>query len=109
MTITYQDLKRKDVLEISTGKNLGKITDLVIEKKTGKILKIIVPGRRGGFLSCENFEIKYSRIQRIGDDVILVNTLENCNNKKQVKQQNCCLPCENACSLQEDLDGFQDD
>ena len=106
MSITYQELKRKDVLDLSSGKNLGKITDLVIEKKTGKILKIVVPGRRGSFLSCENLEIKYSQIQRIGDDVILVDLSET---KKPPKPKNCCLPCENDCALSEELDGFQDD
>ena len=109
MSITYQDLKKKDVLEISSGKNLGKITDLVIEKKSGRILKIIVPGRRGSFLTCENLEIKYSRIQRIGDDVILVDLTERNENIKPPKPKNCCLPCENDCALQVDLDGFQDD
>ena len=76
--ITFQELKRKDVLEVSSGKNLGKITDLIIEKKSGKIQKIIVPGKRGGFLSCENLEIKYSKIQKIGDDVILVDLSSDC-------------------------------
>jgi YlmC/YmxH family sporulation protein len=109
MSITYQDLKKKDVLEISSGKNLGKINDLVIEKKSGRILKIVVPGRRGSFLSCENLEIKYSSIQKIGDDVILVDLSEKCECKKPPKPQNCCLPCENDCALQVDLDGFQDE
>ncbi len=106
MSITYQDLKKKDVLEISSGKNLGKINDLVIEKKSGRILKIVVPGRRGSFLSCENLEIKYSSIQKIGDDVILVDLSEN---KRPPKPKNCCLPCENECALQVDLDGFQEE
>ena len=106
MSITYQEFKKKDVLEISSGKNLGKISDLIIEKKSGKVLKIIVPGKRSGFLTCENLEIKYSSIQKIGDDVILVDLSES---KRPPKPKNCCLPCENDCLLHEDLDGFQDD
>lgn len=108
MSISYQELRKKDVLEISSGKNLGKITDLIIEKRTGKVLKIIVPGKRGGFLSCENLEIKYSQIERIGDDVILVDT-----SKKQLPPP--CKPkkpcsCEvDDCSPCEDFDRFQDD
>ena len=109
MSISYQELKKKDVLEIYSGKNLGRITDVIIEKKTGKILNLIVPGKRGGFLSCENLEIKYSQIERIGDDVILVDT-----SKKQLPQQprkprpqrlcgeDDCLPCD-------DCDCFGDD
>lgn len=109
MSITYQELKKKDVLDISSGKNLGKITDLIIEKKSGRILKIIVPGKRSGFLSCENLEIKYSAIQKIGDDVILVNLNDDCKPKKPCKPPSHCSPCENECSLIEDFDGFQDE
>ncbi len=108
MSISYQELKRKDVLEISSGKNLGKITDVIIEKKSGKILKIVVPGKRGGFLSCENLEIKYSQIQKIGDDVILVDTM-----KKQLpppcKPKPSCSCNEDDCSSNENFDCFQDD
>ncbi len=107
--ISYQELKKKDVLDISSGKNLGKINDLIIEKNSGKICKIIVPGRRNGFLSCENLEIKYSSIQKIGDDVILINLNENCKSKKPCKSQNPCSPCENECSHLENFDGFQDE
>ena len=107
--ISYQELKKKDVLDISSGKNLGKINDLIIEKNSGKITKIIVPGRRNGFLSCENLEIKYSLIQKIGDDVILVNLADNCKPKKPCKPQNLCSPCENECSPLENFDGFQDE
>ena len=53
MEINYQELKKKDVLNVATGKNLGKINDLIIDAKSGKILKIVVPGKRG-FLSCES-------------------------------------------------------
>ena len=74
MKINYQELKKKDVVEVSTGKNLGKINDLIISKGSGKILKIIVPGRKGIFSSCESLEIDYSKIVKIGDDAILVDT-----------------------------------
>ena len=71
MEINYSALKKKEVLNLATGKNLGKINDLIIDAKSGKILKIIVPGKKG-FLSCENEEIKFSDIEKIGDDVILI-------------------------------------
>lgn len=79
MFINYSELKKKDVLNVVTGKNLGKIIDLVIEEKSGKILKIIVPGKKG-FLSCENEELDYACITKIGDDVILY---KPCTPKKE--------------------------
>ena len=87
MEINYQELKKKDVLNVATGKNLGKINDLIIDAKSGKILKIVVPGKKG-FLSCESEEIKYSDIEKIGDDVILI--------KFRVAKEDDCLnklPC----------------
>ena len=105
--ITFQELKRKDVLEVSSGKNLGKITDLIIEKKSGKIQKIIVPGKRGGFLSCENLEIKYSKIQKIGDDVILVDLSNDCKPPKSCKPEPPCAEINNCCDIE--FDGFQDE
>ena len=71
-TITYQELKKKDVVNIDNGKNLGKITDLVLSENNFQILKIIVPGKKNGFLNCETFEISTKDVKKIGDDAILV-------------------------------------
>ena len=71
MTYKYSELKKKEVINTITGKNLGKITDLVIGD-CGKILKIIVPGKKNSLLFCEEIEISYSQISKIGDDIILV-------------------------------------
>ena len=83
MEINYTDLKKKDVVDISTGKNLGKINDLVIDSDSGEILKIIVPGKKC-FLNCEEFFIDYKCIVKIGDDAILY--------KKCKPKQDCPPP-----------------
>ena len=87
MTLTYQELKKKDVINVITGKNLGKITDLIIDASIGKIVKIVVAGKKG-FLSCENEEINFDCITKIGDDTILY---KPCLPKKQI-DINC--PCD---------------
>ncbi len=71
MSINYNELKKKEVIDVSSGTNLGKIIDLIIEEKSGRILSLIVQGRKTGFLSCENEELNYDCITRIGDDTIL--------------------------------------
>ncbi len=88
MTLTYQELKKKDVINVITGKNLGKITDLIIDGSCGKILKIIVPGKKG-FLSCESEEIDFDCITKIGDDTILYKPFVP---KKQIE---CECDCDN--------------
>lgn len=71
MKISYSELKKKEVVNVITGSNLGKIIDLIIEEKSGKIISIIVPGRKSGFLCCENEELDFDCITTIGADTIL--------------------------------------
>lgn len=78
MNINYSELKKKEVVNVKTGKNAGKITDLVIDTSSGRILKIIVPGKKG-FLSCENEEIDFDCIVKIGDDTILYKSPSSVN------------------------------
>jgi YlmC/YmxH family sporulation protein len=86
-TITYQELKKKDVVNIDTGKNLGKITDLVLRESDLQVLKLVVPGKKNGFLNCESFEISSCDVKKIGDDAILVSFIKP-------KKPPCDLPCD---------------
>lgn len=84
MVINYNELKKKDVVDISNGKNLGKIIDLVIEVDCGKILKLIVTGKKNGLFFCEELQIGYNQIKKIGDDAILVKL---CEEKPCIKKE----------------------
>ena len=90
MTILYSELKKKEVLEMTTAKNLGKVCDLVICKRSGKIEKLITPGKKCGFLSTENFEIPFDKVVKIGDDAILVDFTERKDDCEEIKS-----PCDN--------------
>ncbi len=72
MIYTFKDLKKKDVVNVIDGKNLGKINDLIIDAKCGQILKIVVSGKKFGSLFCDNIEINFNKITKIGEDSILV-------------------------------------
>ncbi len=80
MKIFYSELKKKEVVNVATGSNLGKIIDLIIEENSGKIISIIVPGKKSGFLSCENEELDFKCITRIGADTILY---KPCSSKEE--------------------------
>ncbi len=71
MLISFLELKKKDVIDISTGKNLGKIINLFINEATWQIEKIIVSNKGSCFLSNQNIEIDYKCITKIGQDSIL--------------------------------------
>ena len=61
------------IINITDGKNIGKITDLEIDEK-GNVINFYVLQKRlfGFFLSNKETIFKLSDIKKIGEDVILV-------------------------------------
>ena len=83
---TVCDLRTKEVINVSNGKSLGFIIDLVFDVKTAKILGFIVPNKNGIFnIFSKNNEtfIPYQCICKIGVNVVLVNfeNSNSCGNK----------------------------
>lgn len=72
MNYNYVDLKKKSVVNIMDGKDLGRITDMVFSFPDGKVTGIIVPGRKNAFFGGGELIIATKCIERIGDDAILV-------------------------------------
>ena len=75
MEITFCELKTKQVVNVIDGKQLGNVTDLVINTNNAKIMGLIVPGSKNCFnifKSSENIFIPYQNICKLGEDVILV-------------------------------------
>lgn len=68
------DLREKDVINISDGKKLGKVCDLDVDVKTGKVDAIVVPApfSVGSIFSKEKDYVIPWDIKKIGEDVILV-------------------------------------
>ena len=76
---TFSDLKCKEVINVSDGGRLGCVTDLEMDLCTGSILAIVVPGERsvlGLIKPRDGLVIPFCRIQKIGEDVILVDLRE---------------------------------
>lgn len=72
---TFCELKEKEIINICDGARLGCICDLEIDDCTGTICSIVVPGPTrflGIFRSRDELVIPFCKIQKIGDDVILV-------------------------------------
>ena len=73
--IGFCELRRKEVINVRDGARLGCICDLEIECESGLIKSLVVPGPPHFFGLLKNDEelvIPYSRISKIGGDVILV-------------------------------------
>lgn len=77
ITNCVSDLKLKEVINIVDGKRMGAITDIEIDVESGKLTAIVVPGN-GRFLGLfgrsEDIVIPWDKINKIGFDVILVET-----------------------------------
>lgn len=72
---TFHELREKEIINICDGACLGRICDLELDDCTGQICSIVVPGppkMLGLIRSSEELVIPFCSIQKIGDDVIIV-------------------------------------
>ena len=76
MEYNLTDLKKKKVINVADGKDLGKITDMVITYPEVKIKGIIVPGKKSGLFFSGELIINFKCIERIGEDAVLVSLCE---------------------------------
>lgn len=74
--MTLRDLSEKDVIQIKTGENLGRIDDMIFDEHTAQLQSVVLRGRGRlfGLLGYdEDLIIPWESIQTIGTDVVMVN------------------------------------
>ena len=67
------ELQLKEIINISNGKRVGIIVDVIVSND-GKIEKLILEEKRGRKFTKEEYTIYWNQIVKIGDDIILVDT-----------------------------------
>lgn len=67
------ELQQKEIINISNGKRIGIIVDVIIDAN-GNIQKLVLEEKRGRKFSKEEYEILWSQIVKVGDDIILIDT-----------------------------------
>ena len=67
------DLQLKEIVNISNGKRVGMIIDVIVDEK-GYITNLVLEDKKGRKFSREEYSILWSQIVKIGDDIILVDT-----------------------------------
>ncbi len=75
MSISTEELKEKEVINILSGEKLGYADDFEIDTETGKVIALVILGRNrffGLFGREDNIVIPFSEIKLIGHDTILV-------------------------------------
>lgn len=84
------DLRCKEVINISDGERLGFVDDVLLDAREGKLLALIVPGPCrffGMFAHEDDYVIPWEKINRIGDDIILVDVNGDLGRSKRPKKQ----------------------
>ena len=70
--VRLSDLQTKEIINMTTGKKLGMIIDVIINTD-GNIKSLILEEKRMKRLSNrEEYELDWKQIAKIGDDIILV-------------------------------------
>ena len=73
--MNLSELQNKDVIDISTGRRIGSIIDVIVSS-SGMISKLILEDRKSTrrFLASvkEDVSLEWKQIVKIGDDIILV-------------------------------------
>ena len=72
MSISTEELKEKEVINILSGEKLGYADDFEIDTETGKVIALVILGRNRFFGREDNIVIPFSEIKLIGHDTILV-------------------------------------
>lgn len=73
MDYTFCELREREIVNVTDGKKLGKLTDMAFS--CGKIVGMIVPSEKKilkNLTGSENLFIPFGCVLKIGDDVILV-------------------------------------
>jgi YlmC/YmxH family sporulation protein len=73
-TLSFAELRCKEVVNCIDGKRLGRIIDIVFGARDGRILGIVVPHARKNiiFRNSEPIFIAWDLVERIGEDILLV-------------------------------------
>ena len=67
------ELQQKEIVNIYNGKRIGVIVDVIVDEK-GFLKTLILEERRGRKFTHDEYDISWSQIVKIGDDIILVDT-----------------------------------
>lgn len=79
--MTFTDLKKKEVINVCDGRRLGCVCDIIIDVNSCRLDGIVVPGvisLSNFFQKHRNIIIPWSKIRKLGDDVILVDAGDVC-------------------------------
>ena len=80
--MTLSELRTKEVIDVQDGKRLGRVMDIEFCSEDSRVTALVVPAETSFLQSLRGEKcglvIPWENIRRIGDDVILVSTVNIC-------------------------------
>lgn len=92
MELSYNVIKKLDVVCLNDGKNLGRVCDLVFLYPENRVKGFFVTGGKGFRFSRQEEFIPITSVTKIGEDVILVKREEKKEKCPPRHERNCCPP-----------------
>lgn len=78
------NLKTMEVIDITSGAKLGYIKDFKIDCDNYKLVSILLPNQKASWFSRnDNIEIPWSKVTKVGVDVILVDADDIITNNRE--------------------------
>lgn len=87
METSFVEIKQKDVVNIKDGKKLGRTTDIIFTYPEGRVMGIVVPGKKGFLFFKSELFIDLRNVVKIGEDAVLVDIF--CAPKPTKEGGNC--------------------
>lgn len=98
MEVSFNELRQKEVVNLTCGKRMGRISDLIMRTENREVLGLVVPGDRKLFRQREDLFIPWRNVEKIGDDVILVSVNpDDCTSIVKNSDNNRCKQSESTC------------
>ncbi len=72
METSFAELHKKEAVNLTDGKRLGRVSDVVFTYPEGRVFGIVVPGGRGWRWGRAEMFIELKNVKKIGVDVVLV-------------------------------------
>lgn len=82
MDYTISELRKKRVISVGDGKELGRVWDIVFSIPSYTVQSFIIVDKKR-FFSGEKYVLKVACIEKIGEDIILVRV------DGKIEQKNC--------------------
>lgn len=106
MELTFNGIKKLDVVSVTDGKNFGRVCDVQFLWPENKIKGFVVTGCKGFKFTRQDTFIPVCNVVKIGEDVILIKTEEEKSSHRS--EHGDCRPPKQGCPPHDNRRSFEE-